>query len=100
MKYYLKWGENSCLKMELEFLSCVYTTSLSASYANIILWVKGYLFIEFVRNDLLAILPMDTRNLALFTRVKSAFRKFAFSTRAVHQKEKIMPNSGLHEQHL
>ena len=50
-----------------------------------------------MRNDLLAILPRDTKTLALLRRAKSAFRKFAFSARAVHQKEKIMRNSGLHE---
>ena len=40
MKNYLGQGENSCLKMALEFLSCVQTALLPASYDNIILKAK------------------------------------------------------------
>ena len=32
----------------------------------------------------------DTQNLARFSSAKSAFRKFVYPARAVHEKEKIM----------
>ena len=39
----------------------------------------------------------DTENLSRFARAKSAFLKFAYSARAVHEREKITQKSGLHE---
>ena len=41
----------------------------------------------------------DTENLFLSARAKSAFCKFAYSARAVHEKEKITQKSGLRETH-
>ena len=38
-------------------------------------------------------------NLSRFARAKSAFRKFANFAHAIHEKQKIMQKSGLHNHH-
>ena len=58
MKYYLGLGENFCFKMALEFLSCVQTALLSASYDNIILKAKQVICLQsmYLKKDLFAVL--------------------------------------------
>ena len=55
----LWYGENSCFKMALEFLSCVQTALLWASYDNIIFKAKQVICLErlYLRKYLLAVLP-------------------------------------------
>ena len=88
--------------MALEFLSCMQTALLSASYENIILKAKQVICLESLylkknhspscQQD-----KQDTENLSRFARAKLAFLKFAYSARAVHEREKITQKSGLHE---
>ena len=108
MKYYLGKGKNSCFKMPLEFRSCVQAAFLSASYDrltlvrsalqkfnmssydNITLKTKYVICLESLclKKDSLAVLPQDTEKLARFARAKSAFRKFAYPTRSVHERKR------------
>ena len=78
--------------MTLEFLSCVQTALLSASYDNIILKAKQIICLEslYLKKIFSPSYQQDTTNLARFARAKSAFRKFAYSAHTVHEKEKIM----------
>ena len=78
--------------MALEFLSCVQTGSLSASYYNIILKEKQVIFLESLswKKVCSPSCQHDTKNLAQFAQAKPAFGKFAFFARAVHEKEKVM----------
>ena len=83
-------GEDSCLKMRLEFLSCVQTASLSACYDNIILKAKQIICLEslYLKKDLLAFLPTGYKKSRSICSCK--IRKFAYSAPAVHEKEKIL----------
>ena len=85
--------------MALEFLSCVQTGLLSASYDNFILNAKWLICLEslYLKNICQPSCQQDTENLSRFARAQSAFRKFTYSTRAVHEKETIMQQSGLHD---
>ena len=78
--------------MALEFLSRVQTASLSASYYNIILKEKQVIFLESLslRKVCSPSCQHDTKNSARFAHGKPAFGKFAYSARAVPEKEEIM----------
>ena len=67
------------------------TALLSASYDNIIFKAKQVICLEslYLKKDLLAVLPTGCGKSCSICRFKSAFRKFAKSARAVHEKEKI-----------
>ena len=71
------------------------TASLSASYDKIILKEKQVICLEslYLKKKICST-PYQPSSIAL---AKSAFRKFAYSARAVHEKEKIMQKSGLLE---
>ena len=71
--------------MTLEFLSCMQTALLSASYDNIIL--RDFVLEKKICSPSY---QQDTKNLARFARAKSAFRKFAYSAPPVQEKEKTM----------
>ena len=107
-KHCLGKGENSCFKMPLEFLSCVQAAFLSASYDrltllpsalqkfnissydNIILKTQYVICLEslYLKKDSLAVLTTGYRKTCRFARAKSAFRKFAYSTRSVHERKR------------
>ena len=75
------------------------TALLSATYDNIIFKAKQVICLEslYLKKNHSPSCQRDTENLSRFARVKSAFLKFAYSTRAVHEREKITQKSGLHE---
>ena len=81
--------------MALEFLSCMQTTLLSASYDNTILKTKQVICLEslYLKKRLARRPANRIRKIYL----ESAFRKFAYPARAAHEKEKIMQKSGLRE---
>ena len=86
--------------MAFEFLSCVQTGLLSASYDNLILNAKWLICLEslYLKKICQPSCQQDTENLARFARAQSAFRKFTYSTRVVvYEKETIMQKSGLHD---
>ena len=68
------------------------TALLSASYDNIILKAKQIICLEslYLKKICSPSYQQDTTNLARFARAKSAFRKFEYSARTVHEKEKTM----------
>ena len=76
--------------MTPEFLSCVQTALLSASYDNIILKAKQIICLEslYLKKDLLAFLPTGYKKSRSICSCK--IRKFAYSAPPVHEKEKIL----------
>ena len=90
-------GTKFWFKIALEFLSCVQTALLSDSYDNIISKAKQVICTW--KKMCSPSCKQDTENLFLSARAKSAFCKFAYSARAVHEKVKITQKSGLHETH-
>ena len=98
-KNYLGQGENYCFIMALDFLICMQTAFLSNSYENIILKAKQVICLEslYLKKDRSLSCQQDTENLSRVARAKSAFLKFVYSARAVHEREKITQKSGLHE---
>ena len=80
--------------MALQFLSCV-----QESYENIVLKAKQVICSEnlYLKKHLLAILTTGYEKSRQFARAKPDFGKFAYSASAVHEKKKILQNSGLRE---
>ena len=75
------------------------TALLSATYDNVIFKAKQVICLEslYLKKNHSPSCQQDTENLSRFARAKSAFLKFAYSARAVHEREKITQKSGLHE---
>ena len=75
------------------------TALLSVTYDNVIFRAKQVICLEslYLKKNHSPSCQQDTENLFRFARAKSAFLKFAYSARAVHEREKITQKSGLHE---
>ena len=75
------------------------TALLSATYDDVIFKAKQVICLEslYLKKNHSPSCQQDTENLSRFARAKSAFLKFAYSARAVHEREKTTQKSGLHE---
>ena len=77
------------------------TALLSATYDNVIFKAKQVICLEslYLKKNHSPSCQQDTENLSRFARVKSAFFKFAYSARAVHEREKIKRKSQVYMNH-